>query len=438
LCNATGAKGLCYPCFNNWSTIVIWEESDIKTKPFSISKQAVWEAWLKVKANQGTAGYDQESISKFEKKLKNNLYRIWNRMSSGTYFPPPVLLVDIPKAAGGLRTLGIPTVGDRVAQMVAKMYLEPVVEPLFHNDSYGYRPKKSAIEAVAQARQRCWRNDWVVDIDIKGFFDNIDHGLMLHAIRKHTQEKWLLLYIERWLKAPAITRDGCKIERNSGTPQGGVASPLLANIFMHHAFDSWMVQEYPKISFERYADDIVIHCRSEKQAIFILGQIKHRLERCKLQLNTDKTKIVYCRDSNRTEIHEHQSFDFLGFTFRPRTAMNNRNKHFVSFSPAISRRASKTIVSEIKKWHIHSMSDKHIDDLSRMYNPIVRGWVNYYGQFYKSALYPVFQALNERLVRWVRKKYKRRKHQSRARKWLRKLARREPKLFAHWQLGAYP
>lgn len=261
---------------------------------------------------------------------------------------------------------------------------------------------------------------------------------MLHAIGKHTQENWLLLYIERWLKASAITQDGQKIERDSGTPQGGVASPLLASIFMHHVFDSWMAQKYPRISFERYADDIVVHCRSEKQAIFILGQIKQRLERCKLQLNTDKTKIVYCRDSNRTETHEYQSFDFLGFTFRPRMAMNDRDEHFVSFAPAISRRASKNIVSEIRKWHIHSMSDKHIDDLSRMYNPIVRGWVNYYGQFYKSALYPVFQALNERLVRWVRKKYKRLKHQNRARKWLRKLARREPKLFAHWQLGAYP
>ena len=390
MCNATGAKGSCYPCFIEWSTIEIWEESDIKAKPFSISKQVVWEAWLKVKANQGAAGADEESVTEFEKKLKNNLYRIWNRMSSGTYFPPPVLMVGIPKASGGQRLLGIPTVGDRVAQTIAKMYLEPLVEPQFHKDSYGYRPKKSAIEAVEQARQRCWKNDWVVDIDIKGFFDNIDHTLMMHAVRKHTESKWLLLYIERWLKAPAIGQDGKQFERKAGTPQGGVASPVLANMFLHHAFDSWMAKEYPRITFERYADDIVIHCRTQSQAVFILSQIKHRMERCKLQLNSEKTKIVYCRDANRNESHEHQSFDFLGFTFRPRSAINDRGEYFTSFSPAISRRASKTIVSEIRKWHIHSMSDKNIDDLSRMYNPVVRGWVNYYGQFYKSALYPVW------------------------------------------------
>jgi RNA-directed DNA polymerase len=424
--------------FSQWSTIAIWEESRIKTKSYSISKRVVWEAWLKVKANQGTAGVDEESITTFEKKLKNNLYRIWNRMSSGTYFPPPVRMVSIPKTNGGQRMLGIPTVGDRVAQMVAKTYLEPVVEPLFHENSYGYRPKKSAIEAVEQARQRCWRNDWVIDIDVKGFFDRIDHKLMLHAVRKHTESKWLPLYIERWLKAPAINQDGKQIERKSGTPQGGVASPLLANIFLHHAFDMWMAQEYPRIPFERYADDIVVHCRSKQQAVFIHGQIEQRLAKCKLQLNTEKTKIVYCRDSNRTQSYEHQSFDFLGFTFRPRTAMNNRNEHFVSFAPAISRKAAKTIVAEIRKWHIHSMSEKHIDDLSRMYNPMVRGWVNYYGHFYKSALYPVFRALNQRLIRWVRKKYKRYRHQGRAVKMLRRLARREPTLFAHWQLGAYP
>jgi len=411
---------------------------DIKAKPFSISKQVVWEAWLKVKTNQGAAGVDEESIAEFDKKLKDNLYRIWNRMSSGSYFPPPVRMVSIPKAGGGERMLGIPTVGDRVAQMVAKMYLEPVVEPHFHPDSYGYRPKKSAKEAVAQARHCCWRNDWVVDIDIKGFFDNIDHTLMMHAVRKHTQCKWLLLYIERWLKASAIKPDGRQIERNTGTPQGGVASPLLANIFLHHVFDNWMAMEYPWFSFERYADDIVVHCRIQKQAIFILRQIEHRFTRCKLQLHTGKTKIVYCRDANRLETHEHHSFDFLGFTFRPRTAINNRGEHFVSFSPAISRKASKAIVAEIRKWHIHSMSDKHIDDLSRMYNPMIQGWVNYYGQFYKSALYPLFQTLNNRLVRWTQKKYKRRKYQRRARRWLRMMARREPKLFAHWQLGAYP
>ena len=347
-------------------------------------------------------------------------------------------MVSIPKTGGGERILGIPTVSDRVAQMVAKMYLEPIVAPQFHEDSYGYRPKKSTKDAVAQARQRCWRNDWVVDIDIEGFFDNIDHTLMMYAVRKHTQCKWLLLYIERGLNASAITPDGRLIERKTGTPQGGVASPLLANLFLHHGFDNWMATAYPRISFERYADDIVVHCRSHKQAVFLLDQIQNRFARCKLQLHSGKTKIVYCRDTNRIETHEHQRFDFLGFTFRPRTAINDKGEYFVSFSPAISRKACKAIVAEIRKWHIHSMSDKHIDDLSRMYNPLIRGWINYYGQFYQSALYPIFQTLNDRLVRWVRKKYKKRKYQRRARYWLRELARREPKLFAHWQLGAYP
>jgi len=241
----------------------------VKTKPFSISKWVVWEAWKRVRANQGAAGVDDVSISEFEERLKDNLYKIWNRMSSGTYFPPPVRLVNIPKADGGERTLGIPTVGDRVAQMVVKLYLEPVVDPCFHPDSYGYRPGKSAIEAVGQTWRRCWRYDWVLDLDIRGFFDNIDHSLMMRAVRKHTQCKWILLYIERWLKAPATQADRTLVDRDVGTPQGGVVSPLLANIFLHHALDAWMAEKYPNIPFERYADDMVFHCKSEAQARFI-------------------------------------------------------------------------------------------------------------------------------------------------------------------------
>lgn len=409
-----------------------------EAKSFSISKEAVWKAWLLVKANQGAAGVDDESIASFEQRLKLNLYKIWNRMSSGTYFPPPVRTVLIPKADGRERALGIPTVGDRVAQMVLKLYLEPLVEPGFHRDSYGYRPGKAALDAVGEARKRCWRYDWVVDLDIKGFFDNIDHSLMLRAVRKHTDCPWMLLYIERWLKAPAQLADGTTVPRDKGTPQGGVASPLLANIFLHHALDMWMAEHHPNIPFERYADDVVVHCASKAQADFIRQKIVERLTACKLEAHPDKTKIVYCRDSNRPGDHAHVSFDFLGYTFRPRPAVNRRGEFFVSFVPGVSGKAAKSIVATVRQWQIHQKSDKSLEDLSRIYDRVIRGWVNYYGKYYKSALYPVFSCLNRRLVRWVQKKYKRYRHQRQATRWLRRIARSQPQWFAHWRLGALP
>jgi RNA-directed DNA polymerase len=411
-----------------------------EAKPFCISKWAVWEAWTKVRANRGAAGVDDESIAEFEKRLKPNLYRIWNRMSSGTYFPPPVRTVQIPKPDGGKRTLGIPTVGDRVAQMVAKRYLEPKVEPGFHPDSYGYRPKKSALDAVGKCRERCWRGDWIVDLDIKGFFDNIDHSLTMHAVRKHTDCKWVLLYIERWLKAPAESDDGKRMARERGTPQGGVISPLLANIFRHHVFDAWMAAQYPRIPFERYADDIVIHCRTQEEAQFIRRQIEQRLRACKLEAHPEKTRLVYCRDSNRQQDYDQITFDFLGYGFRPRRARNGRDgRYFVSFVPAISRKAMKAIAADVRGWGIHEMSDKGLDDLSRMFNSRIRGWVNYYGRYYPSALHQAFDCINRRLVRWARKKYKRyRQHQRRATPWLRRIARQQPQLFAHWQAGVVP
>lgn len=409
-----------------------------ETKPFCISKRVVWEAWLRVKANQGAAGVDEESIAKFEKRLKPNLYKIWNRMASGAYFPPPVRTVKIPKADGRERTLGIPTVGDRVAQMVLKRYLEPLVEPEFHRDSYGYRPRKSAVDAVGEARRRCWRYDWVVDLDIKGFFDNIDHALMMRAVRKHTDSPWMLLYIERWLKAPAQLEDGTLVPRDKGTPQGGVASPLLANIFLHHVFDSWMVGSHPHCPFERYADDVVVHCRSEAQAHSVRRTIEERLKACKLEAHPQKTKIVYCKDSNRRENRNHVSFDFLGYTFRPRPSLNRHGEYFVSFAPGVSGKAAKAIVAEIRRWRIHRKSGTSLEGLSRIYNPKIRGWVNYYGKYYRSALHPVFSRLNRRLVRWVQRKYKRYRHQRRATRWLRAIARKEPTWFAHWQMGALP
>jgi RNA-directed DNA polymerase len=409
-----------------------------ETKPFSILKRAVWKAWLRVKANRGAAGVDDESITKFERRLKLNLYKIWNRMSSGTYFPPPVRTVTIPKPDGRERILGIPTVGDRVAQMVLKFYLEPWVESTFHQDSYGYRPQKSALDAVGETRKRCWRDSWVIDLDIKGFFDNIDHALMMRAVRKHTACPWMLLYIERWLKAPAQLADGSLGPREKGTPQGGVASPLLANIFLHHAFDLWMAASFPRCPFERYADDVVVHCKSEAQALFLRRKIEERLKACKLEAHPEKTKIVYCRDNKRQEDHPRVKFDFLGYTFRPRTSIDRQGQFFVNFSPGVSSNAAKSIVAEIRRWRIHRQSDKTLEDLSGMYNSSVRGWVNYYGRYYKSALYPVFRCLNRRLVRWVQNKYKRYRSRRRATQWLRAVARREPTLFAHWRLGAMP
>ena len=409
------------------------------SKPFCISKWVVFSAWTRVRDNRGAAGVDDVTIAGFEKRLKNNLYRIWNRMSSGAYFAPSVRRVMIPKKDGGKRPLGIPTVGDRVAQMVVKMYLEPTVELLFHSDSFGYRPNKSALDAVGACRQRCWRYDWVVDLDIKGFFDNIDHSLMMHAVRKHTDNPWVLLYIERWLKASAEADDGTRWPRNCGTPQGGVISPLLANIFLHHAFDEWMTREHPDCPFERYADDIVIHCRSHTEALKVKSAVEERLRKCELEAHPVKTRIVYCRDSNRRQVHDCHSFDFLGYGFRPRAARNRRNELFTSFSPAISAKASKAIVSELRSWAIHRISSLELPELARRFNPLIRGWVAYYGRYHPSALRRAFRPLNRRLVRWAQQKYKRfRRRQRKATHWLRRLAEAQPTLFAHWRIGIVP
>jgi RNA-directed DNA polymerase len=411
-----------------------------EAKPYVISKQVVWEAYQKVKANHGAAGVDGQSIEAFETDLKNNLYKIWNRMSSGSYFPPPVRLVEIPKANGGLRPLGIPTVADRVAQMVVKMHLEPLVEPCFHDDSYGYRPGKSALDAVATARQRCWRSDWVIDLDIKGFFDNLDWELVLKAVRRHDKTPWVLLYIERWLKAPVQRQDGSLQERTKGSPQGAVVSPLLANLFLHHAFDDWMRRNHPHIQFERYADDVIVHAKSRAQAEQLLEAIRARLAECGLELHPEKTKIVYCQDSDRKGQHEHIQFDFLGYTFRPRRAKNYRGKPFVSFLPGVSNKAGKAIRATIRDWRLAATrNNQSLEDLARLVNPSVSGWVNYYGRFYRSALTPVLRHLERALIRWACRKYKRfRGHVTNAAHWLGRVARRDPNLLVLWQIGIRP
>ncbi|MES9859192.1 MAG: group II intron reverse transcriptase/maturase [Sedimenticola sp.] len=272
-----------------------------QAKSFCITKRQVWEAYKRVKVNKGAAGVDGQTIKDFEADLKDNLYKLWNRLASGSYFPSPVMRVEIPKSDGGIRPLGIPTVADRVAQMVVKQFLEPELEKHFHSDSYGYRPGKSALGAVGQARERCWKSNWVLDLDIKGFFDNIDHELIMRAVSRHTDEKWVLIYIERWLKAPVEMLDGSHTYPEKGTPQGGVVSPLLANLFLHYAFDQWMERENPTISFERYADDAVCHCKNRIQAEKLQQELNERMGSVGLELHPEKTKIVYCKDDNRRE-----------------------------------------------------------------------------------------------------------------------------------------
>jgi len=410
-----------------------------KTKSYEISKHVVMEAFQKVKANKGAAGIDDESLEAFEASLKNNLYKIWNRMSSGSYFPPPVKAVEIPKKSGDRRILGVPSVADRVAQMVAKIYFEPSVEPSFHTDSYGYRPNKSALDALKVTRQRCWDYDWVLEFDIKGLFDNIDHKLLMKAVRKHTDNPWVILYIKRWLTAPFQMPDGTVKERTKGTPQGGVISPVLANLFLHYAFDRWMDRNHPDKPFARYADDGVAHCKSRRQAEELHRSLRERFLACGLELNPAKTRIIYCRDDDRKGNYPVTAFDFLGYTFRPRRSKSRYGKHFINFTPAVSNKAKKAMQKTIRGWHMHLKPDKTLEDLSKMFNPILRGWINYYGRFYKSELYPVLRHMDRALVRWVRRKYKKlSNHQRRATYWLGGIARREPKLFAHWQMGILP
>jgi len=414
-------------------------ESRSQVKPFDIPKQMVWEAYQRVKANKGAAGVDGQSVEQFEQDLRNNLYRLWNRMSSGSYFPPPVKAVEIPKASGGVRILGIPTVADRIAQTVVAMFLERLVEPVFHPDSYGYRPGRSALDAVAVCRERCWRNDWIIDLDVRAFFDSVDHSLMLKAVERHTDARWVLLYVTRWLKAPMQKQDGTLVARDRGTPQGSAVSPVLANLYLHYAFDMWLAREHPGVAFERYCDDAVIHCTSQAQAVMVRDALAARLAEVGLELHPAKTRVVYCKDADRRGDHEVTSFTFLGYTFRPRLAENRWGKHFVSFLPAVSKDAVKAMSREIRSWHIARRSDKSLTDLAQMVNSIVQGWINYYGRFYKSMLYPLLRRINEHLVRWACRKYKRlRRREKRARELLARAARRYPALFAHWRFGLKP
>ena len=400
-------------------------------KPFSIDKKQVYEAYKAVKSNAGSAGVDGQTIEQFEADLQNNLYKLWNRMSSGSYFPPPVRAVSIPKKTGGQRILGVPTVADRVAQMVVKQLIEPELDPIFLADSYGYRPRKSALDAVGVTRQRCWKYDWVLEFDIKGLFDNIDHELLLRAVRKHVKCKWALLYIERWLTAPMEHEDGTKAERKSGTPQGGVVSPILSNLFLHYTFDLWMARTHPNFPWCRYADDGLVHCRNEQEAQTLKAELQARLAECRLELHPTKTKIVYCKDRNRKGAYPNVHFDFLGYCFRPRVVRRSRdNKLFCGFNPAVSSSALKAMRTTIRELDFRHQTQLSLVDIARRVNPLLRGWIEYYGRYAPSALSPLLRYINHTLRAWAMRKFKRfAAHKIRAGRFLERLARENTKSF---------
>jgi RNA-directed DNA polymerase len=405
-------------------------------KPFDIPKQLVWEAYRLVKANKGAPGVDKQSLDDFESDLRDNLYKIWNRMSSGTYFPPPVRAVEIPKPhGGGVRILGVPTVADRVAQTAAARALEARTESIFHEDSYGYRPRRGALDAVAKCRLRCQKKNWVLDLDVQKFFESVDHDLMVRAVEASTthEQRWVVLYVRRWLKAPLQLPDGTIQARDRGTPQGSAVSPVLANLFMHYAFDTWLEREFPTVEFERYADDAVVHCVTERQALQVRDALAGRMEQVGLRLHPDKTKIVYCKDGNRPGSHEHESFTFLGYQFRARSVRSKSGVMFTAFTPAISPEALKKISGEVRSWRIHARTRHGLQELADRINPVVRGWMTYYGRFTPAALYALLRRINGYLVRWARKKYRRLAPFKRAKRWWDDLVARNRRLFAHWQ-----
>lgn len=406
------------------------------TKSLPVSKRMVYDSYLKVVDKDGGAGIDKQSIDMFNENMPGNLYKIWNRMTSGSYFPPPVRTVFIPKKQGGERPLGIPTVSDRIAQGVVKDYLEPSLELIFHNSSFGYRPKRSAHDALAQCQQNCIRYAWVLDVDIKGFFDNISHSILLELLQKHLQEKWVLMYVERWLKAGVEQKDGSITARTKGTPQGGVISPLLANLYLHHAFDKWMDEINPQCPFERYADDIVVHCSSKDEAQQMLERLKARMNEFELTLHPEKTKIVYCKNYQRTEKHDNESFTFLSYSFQPRTVKSKfgKGKRLLVFGAAICNNAKTSIRTAIKEVLKTQWSTQTLDWFAKKLNPKIRGWINYYTKFNRDEAHSVFYYLNGLIRRWIKNKYKLH-NKGKLYKKYREIQKANPNLFYHWRLG---
>ena len=412
----------------------LWNE----TKSVPISKQQIWLAYKKVKANQGSAGVYQISMEEFDANRSKHLYKLWNRLASGSYFPPPVKEVEIPKKDGKVRKLGIPTIGDRVAQMVVKEYLEARFEKIFSPNSYGYRPDRNAHQALEKVRQNCRKTDWVIDLDIKGFFDNIDHERLMLAVQKHVPEKWCLLYIQRWLTMPVQTKSGELIQKQGkGTPQGGVISPLLANLFLHYAMDKWLEQNHPKVEYVRYADDAILHCRTKTEAEQTLAALDERMKACGLELHPEKTKQVYCRNYRRQDTYETVKFDFLGYSFQPRSTKSKQTgKLFLGFDCAISISSKKRIADKLEDLKIDRLNFKSIVGVALYLEPFIRGWINYYGKYRITELKPVFLLLRQRLVWWARKRYKRYKtNMVKAYRWLDRVQKQFPNLFYQWRYG---
>jgi RNA-directed DNA polymerase len=404
-------------------------------KPYNISKDLFVEAWRKVKGNRGSPGVDGVTLDVFGSDIRDNLYKIWNRMSSGSYFPPPVKTVEIPKKSGGHRPLGIPCVSDRVAQMVIRLMLEPLVEPVFHVDSYGYRPKKSALDAIEVTRKRCWKYEWLVEFDIKGLFDNIPSELILKAVRHHTDNKCILLYVERWLQGSVQSANGTLTVRNKGVPQGGVISPVLSNLFMHYAFDMWMQRSFPEFPFCRYADDGLVHCKSENQALFVKQKLSERFEQLGLEVHPHKTKIVYCSPRGKRG-EKNYKFEFLGYEFRRRLVRSKAGNYFVGFTPSVSPRSAVSIRQKVRKWKLYRLTNRTLFDLARFVNPVIQGWINYFGAFQRSELKRILRYINLQLIKWVKRKYKKRgKYFKRARDYLSKVITHNRELFAHWRIG---
>ena len=414
--------------------MTLWNE----TKSVPVSKQQVWLAYKKVRSNAGSAGIDQVSMDEYDAHRSDHLYKLWNRMASGSYFPAPVKEVEIPKKDGKMRKLGIPTISDRVAQMVVKDYLEPRFEKLFSPHSYGYRPGKNAHQALSAVRENVRMLDWVIDLDIKGFFDTIDHVKLMLALEKHVSEKWYLMYIERWLQTPVQTKTGELVaKQGKGTPQGGVISPLLANLFLHYAMDKWLEQTHSAVRYVRYADDAVLHCKSKVQAEYVLRNVRKRMKQCGLELHPEKTRLVYRKDYRRQEQHESVKFDFLGYSFQPRTAKSKRDGSlYLGYDCAISIRSKKRIAATMKELDIKHLTHKSIVGVAQFLEPYIRGWVNYYGKFRLWEMNPLFQLLRRRLVMWARKRYKRYKTSvNRAYRWLERVKDQFPTLFYQWRLG---
>jgi group II intron reverse transcriptase/maturase len=408
----------------------------MQTKSVPVTMKKVVDAYRKVRANKGGGGVDGLTLKAYETDISKQLYKVWNRLTSGSYFPPEVRMVQIPKSDGKLRDLGIPTVGDRVAQQVIKTYLEPRYERLFSKSSYGYRPDKNAHQAIGQCQQDCWKHDWVIDLDIKGFFDNIEHEWMLRMLEQEVSERWVLMYIERWLKAPMQKPDGTQKERTKGTPQGGVISPLLANIYLHYVIDIWLERKNKGVTFQRYADDIVIHCHSKEAAQALLLSIKERLMKFGLELSEEKTKVVYCkRGSSPDRKEEQQKFTFFGHDFKPKTAKNrSTGKRFLGYVATIGQSAKTKMYQAFRSCNLHKRTDLSLKAIAEMINAKLRGWIGYYGKYGSNDLWYVFKMLNYRLLKWWKRKHKTGSIYK-AIEQIRKEQQSKPQLFVHWQAG---